>query len=74
MSRSAEPMSREIVQKIRKRFESFGINEHYFSNIAQDKCGWNSAKGGTESEPGAGGRELAHDNFSVRIGKLHVGA
>lgn len=43
---SAQIMSRkptldiEIVRKIRKRFDSFGINEHYFSVIDQSSCKW----------------------------------
>jgi len=43
MSRKPEGLSREILAKLRKRFENFGINEHYFSNVNQDKCGWDTA-------------------------------
>lgn len=49
---SAQIMSRKptldnaIVQKIRNRFESYGINEHYFSVVDQASCKWdeNGAK------------------------------
>ena len=33
-------LDNQIVQKIRKRFESFGINEHYFSVVDQASCKW----------------------------------
>lgn len=42
MSRTPE-LNREVILKIRKRFESFGVNEHYFSVVNQDKCGWNES-------------------------------
>lgn len=35
----------EIVRKIRNRFESFGINEHYMSIIDQSKCNWDEETG-----------------------------
>ncbi|KAI1290428.1 Apolipoprotein D [Halotydeus destructor] len=33
-------LNRDVIQKIRKRFETFGINEHYFSVVDQAKCGY----------------------------------
>lgn len=68
MSRTPD-MSREVIQKLRKRFESFGINEHYFSIINHDKCGWNDHKRNDNDAV-----TLNNKSFSLRVGPLEVAA
>jgi len=49
MSRTTD-LPREVLNKIRKRFEGFGVNEHYFSLIENSKCGWKDNEKKTEKE------------------------
>jgi len=71
---SAQIMSRkpnldiQVVQKIRKRFESFGINEHYFSVIDQTRCKWdeNGVISRRESLPDE------KDEFSFQLGPFKI--
>jgi len=72
---SAQIMSRkptldiEIVRKIRKRFDSFGINEHYFSVIDQSSCKWdqegNIIRRNDESEQDV-------DHLSFQLGPFKI--
>lgn len=64
-------LSRDVITKIRKRFETFGINEHYFSVIDQSKCGWDEVGKRTA---GSGSLDANHSNrtFSFRLGPLQI--
>jgi hypothetical protein len=71
---SAQIMSRKpsldptIVQKIRKRFESFGINEHYFSVIDQGSCKWDENGNITRRESTEG----VKNDLSFRVGPFKI--
>lgn len=71
---SAQIMSRkpnldiEVVRKIRKRFESFGINEHYFSVIDQRSCKWNEDGVITRREEAS----AQGDDLSFRVGPFKI--
>lgn len=55
----------DIVRKIRARFESFGINEHYMSIIDQSKCNWD--------EDGRLRRSEKEDsNLSFKVGPIKI--
>jgi len=61
MSRTTS-LPREVTRKIRSRFESFHINEHYFSHIDHEKCGWEDPKRAGDSDK----------SFSVKLGPVEV--
>lgn len=72
---SAQIMSRKpqldnhVVQKIRKRFESFGIDEHEFSIVDHSSCKWeqNGAPGGREKECGDNCDALTFEVGPIKI-------
>ena len=71
---SAQIMSRkptldiEIVRKIRKRIESFGINEHYFSVIDQGSCQWDENGVITRRES----TDRRKDDLSFKVGPFKI--
>ena len=72
---SAQIMSRKptldnmIIQKIRKRFESFSIDEHYFSIIDHTSCKWNE---NGDKRHGIQEECISCNNFSIQLGPIKI--
>lgn len=57
----------EIIRKIRNRFESFGINEHYMSIIDHSNCNWDE-----EGKMKRNFKESDDSKFSFGLGPIKI--